>query len=103
VDQEGVMRRGSAGGAQNWRGEAVETADGGGQKSSGEVVKRRREQECGCARGDRRKEKFTRRVPKLKRGVRAGGKQLLVVDSARGSSGGQRRDASTQGGASGVG
>jgi hypothetical protein len=48
------MRRGSAGGARNWRG-AAETADGGGQRSSGEVVERRREQECGCARGDRRR------------------------------------------------
>jgi hypothetical protein len=103
VDQEGAMRCSDAGGARNWRGEAAETADGGGQKSSGEVVERRREQECGCARGDRRKEKFTGRVPKLKRGVRAGGKQLLVVDSARGGSGEQRRDASARGGASGVG
>jgi hypothetical protein len=94
VDQEGAMRCGGAGGARNWRGEAAETADGGGQRSSGEVAERRREQECGCAQGDRRKEKFTGRVLKLKRGVRAGGKQLLVVNSARGGSGGQRRDAS---------
>jgi hypothetical protein len=103
VDQEGAMRRGSAGGARNWRGEAVATADGGGKRSSSEVVERRREQECGCARGNRRKEEFTGRVPKLKRGVRAGGKQLLVVDGARGGSGGKRRDASVRGGASGVG
>jgi hypothetical protein len=103
VDQEGAMRRGGAGGARNWRGEAAETAVGGGQRSSSEVVKRRREQECGCARGDRRKEKFTGHIPKLKRGVRAGGKQLLVVDGARGGSGGQRRKASARGGASGVG
>jgi hypothetical protein len=73
-----------------------------GQRSSDEVVERRREQECGCARGDRRKEKFTGRVPKLKRGVQAGGKQLLVVDGMRGGSGGQRRDAFARGGASGV-
>jgi hypothetical protein len=78
-------------------------ADGGGQSSSGEVVEWGKEQECGCARGKRRKEKFTGRIPKLKRGVRAGGKQLLAVNSARGSSGGHRRDASAQGGASGVG
>jgi hypothetical protein len=103
VDQEGAMRCSSAGGAQNWRGETAETADGGGQRSSGEVVERRREQECGCARGDRRKKKFTGRVPKLKRGVWAGDKQLLVVDDARGGSGGQRHDASARGGASGVG
>jgi hypothetical protein len=30
VDQEWAMRRGGAGGARNWRGEAAETADGGG-------------------------------------------------------------------------
>jgi hypothetical protein len=41
VDQEGAMRCGGAGGAQNWRGEAAETADGSGQRSSGEVVERR--------------------------------------------------------------
>jgi hypothetical protein len=63
VDQEGAMRCGGAGGVRNWRGEAAETADGGGQRSSGEVVERRREQECGCARGDRRKEKFTSVFP----------------------------------------
>jgi hypothetical protein len=40
---------------------------------------------------------------KLKRGTRAGGKQLLAVDGARGDSGGQRGDASVLGGASGVG
>jgi hypothetical protein len=45
-------------------------------------------------RGDRRKEKFTGHVPKLKRGMQAGGKQLLVVDGLRGGLGGQRRDAS---------
>jgi hypothetical protein len=56
-----------------------------------------------CARGDRRKKKFAGRVPRLKRGMRAGGKQLLVVDGARGGSGGQRRDASARGGTSGVG
>jgi hypothetical protein len=43
VDQEGAMRHSSAGGARNWRGEAAETADGGGQRSSGEVVEWRRE------------------------------------------------------------
>jgi hypothetical protein len=102
VDQEGAMRCGGAGAARNWR-EATDTADGSGQRSSGEVVERRREQDCGCARGNRRKEKFTGHVSKLKRGVRAGSKQLLVVDDARGGSGGQRRNASTRGGASGVG
>jgi hypothetical protein len=51
VDQEGAMRRGGAGGARNWRGGVAETADGGGQRSSGEVVQRRRELECGCAQG----------------------------------------------------
>jgi hypothetical protein len=45
------------------------TADGGGQRSSGEVVERIREQECGCARGNERKEKFIGRVPTLKRGA----------------------------------
>jgi hypothetical protein len=54
-------------------------------------------------RGDRRKEEFTGHVPKLKRGMRAGGKQLLVVDGACCGSGGQRHDASARGGASGVG
>jgi hypothetical protein len=48
VDQEGAMRRGGAGGVRNWRGETAETADGGGQRSSGEVVEWRREQEYGC-------------------------------------------------------
>jgi hypothetical protein len=53
--------------------------------------------------GDRRKKKFTRRIPKLKRGARAGGKQLLAVDGARGDSGGRRRrNASARGGASRV-
>jgi hypothetical protein len=97
------MRRGGAGGARNWRGGAAETADGGGQRSSGEVVERGKEPQCGCARGKRRKEKFTRHVPKLKRGVRAGGKQLLAVDGARGGSGGQRCYAFARGGASRVG
>jgi hypothetical protein len=81
----------------------AEMADGGGQRSSDEVVERRREHECRCVRGDRRKEKFTGRVPKLKRGVWVGGKQLLVVNGACGSSNGQRCDASARGGASGVG
>jgi hypothetical protein len=40
---------------------------------------------------------------KVKRGKRAGGKQLLAVDGARGGSGGQRDDASARGGASGIG
>jgi hypothetical protein len=97
------MRRGGAGGARNWRGGAAETADGGGKRSSGEVVERGKEQECGCGRRDRRKEKFARRVPKLKRGMRAGDKQLLLVDGARGGSCGQRCNASTRGGASGLG
>jgi hypothetical protein len=79
------------------------TADIGGQRSSSEVVEREKKQECGCARGKRRKEKFTGHVPKLKRGVRAGGKQLLAVDSARGGSGGRQCNASVRGGASGVG
>jgi hypothetical protein len=30
VDQEGAMRCGGAGAARNWRGEVVETVDGGG-------------------------------------------------------------------------
>jgi hypothetical protein len=47
--------------------------------------------------------KFTGCVPKPKRGVQAGGKQLLVVDGARGGSGGQQRDVSVRGGASVVG
>jgi hypothetical protein len=95
--QEGAMRCGGAGGARNWRGGAAEAADGGGQRSSGEVVERGKEQECGFARGNRRREKFTACIPKPKRGARAGGKQLLAVDSARGGSGGQRRDASARG------
>jgi hypothetical protein len=78
------------------------TADDGGQRSSDEVVERRREQECRCARGKRRRKKFTGRVPILKRGARAGGKQLLAVDGERGGSGGQWRDASVRGGTSGV-
>jgi hypothetical protein len=101
--QEGVVKCGGVGGSRNWRGGAAETANGSGQRSSGEVVERGKEQECGCARGNRRKEKFTGCVPKLKRGARAGGKQLLAVDSARGGSGRQRRNASVRGGASGVG
>jgi hypothetical protein len=71
-------------------------ADAGGQRSSGEVVERGKEQECECVRGKRRKEKFTGCVPKLKRGVRA-------VNDARGGSGGRRCNASARGGASGVG
>jgi hypothetical protein len=55
-----------------------------------------------CARGNRRKKKFTRRVPELKRGARVGGKQLLAVNGARGGSGGQRRNASARGGSIGV-
>jgi hypothetical protein len=47
--------------------------------------------------------KFTGRVPKPKRGARAGGKQLLVVDGTRGGLGEQRRDVSARGGSSGVG
>jgi hypothetical protein len=47
-----------------------------------------------CARGDRRKEEFTGRIPKLKRGMRVGGKQVLAVDGARGGKGEQRCDAS---------
>jgi hypothetical protein len=39
------VRCGGAGGARNWRGGAAETADGGGQRSSGEVVERGKEQE----------------------------------------------------------
>jgi hypothetical protein len=97
------MRRGGAGGARNWRGGAAETTDGGGPRSSGEVVEWRKEQECGCAREDRRKEEFTRRVPKLKGGVRVSGKLLLVVDGARGGSGGRRCNVSARGGAIGVG
>jgi hypothetical protein len=88
--QEGAVKCGSAGGARNWRGGAAEMADGGGQRSSGEVVERGKEQECRCAQGDRRKEKFIGRVLKLKRGARAGTKQLLAVDGARGGSGGRR-------------
>jgi hypothetical protein len=76
-------------------------ADSVGQRSSGEVVERGKEQECGCTRGDKRKEKFTGRIPKLKRGARAGSKQLLAIDGARCGSGGQRHDVSTRG-ASGV-
>jgi hypothetical protein len=102
VDQEGAMRRGGAGGARNWRGGAAETADSGGQRSSSEVVERAKEQDCGCARGKRRKEKFTGHVTKLKRGMRAGGKQLLAVNGAHGGSSGHWRDASARGGSSGV-
>jgi hypothetical protein len=54
-------------------------------------------------RGNRRREKFTGHVPKTKRGTRVGGKQLLVVDGVRGSSGRQRHDAFSRGGASRVG
>jgi hypothetical protein len=55
-----------------------------------------------CARGNRRKKKFTGCIPELKRGVRAGGKQRLAVNGARGGSGGRRHNASARGGASGV-
>jgi hypothetical protein len=51
VDQEGAMRCSGAGGAQNWRGGAAETTDGSGQRSSGEVVERGKEQECGAREG----------------------------------------------------
>jgi hypothetical protein len=34
-------------------------------------------------RGDRRKEKFTGHVPKLKRGAQVGSKQLLAIDGAK--------------------
>jgi hypothetical protein len=89
VGQEGAMRCSGAGGAQNWRRGAVEVPDGDGQRSSGKVVERGKERECGCARGNRRREKFTGRIPNLKRGTRVGSKQLLAVDSARdGSAGG---------------
>jgi hypothetical protein len=97
------VRCSGAGGARNWRGGAAEAADSGRQRSSSEVVERRKEQECGCMRGNKRRDKFTGRVPKPKRGTRAGGKQLLVVDGARGGSSGQQRDASARGGASGYG
>jgi hypothetical protein len=40
--QEGAVRCGGAGGARNWRGGVVKVADGGGQRSSGKVVERRR-------------------------------------------------------------
>jgi hypothetical protein len=82
------VRCGGAGGARSWRGGAAEAADGGGQRSSGEVVERRREQECWCARGNKRRMKFTGCVPRPKGGTWAGGKQLLVVDGVRGGSGG---------------
>jgi hypothetical protein len=49
-----------------------------------------------CARGNKRKETFTGRIPKLKRGAQ------LAVDGERGGSGGRRRNASARGGASGV-
>jgi hypothetical protein len=102
TDQEEAMGCGGAGGARNWRGGAAEAADGGGQWSSGEVVERGEEQECDAREGNRRKKKFTGRVPELKRGARVGGKQLLAVDGTRGGSGGRRRNASVRGGASGV-
>jgi hypothetical protein len=54
-------------------------------------------------RGNGGKEKFPRCVPTLKRGARAGGKQLRAVDGARGGSGERRRDAFARGEASGVG
>jgi hypothetical protein len=55
-----------------------------------------------CARGDRRKKKFTGHVLELKRGTWASSKQLLAVDGARGGSGGKQREACARGGASGV-
>jgi hypothetical protein len=48
ADQKGAVRCGGAGGARNWSGGAAETADSGGQRSSGEVVERGEEQECGA-------------------------------------------------------
>jgi hypothetical protein len=42
VGKEGAVRCGGAGGARNWRGGAAQAVDGGGQRSSGEVVERRR-------------------------------------------------------------
>jgi hypothetical protein len=64
------VRCGGAGGVRDWRGGVAEVADHDGQRSSGKVVKRRREEECGCARGNKRRMKFTGRVPKPKRGTR---------------------------------
>jgi hypothetical protein len=51
VGQKGAVRCGDAGGARNWRGGSVETADGDGQRISSEVVERSREQECGACKG----------------------------------------------------
>jgi hypothetical protein len=51
ADQEEAMRCGSASGAQNWRGGAAEMADGGAQRSSGEVVERGKEQDCDAREG----------------------------------------------------
>jgi hypothetical protein len=41
--QEGAVRCSGAGGAWNWRGGAAKAADSGGQRSSGDVVERRKE------------------------------------------------------------
>jgi hypothetical protein len=49
--EERAVRCRGAGEARNWRGGAAETADGSGQRSSDEVVKRSREQECGACEG----------------------------------------------------
>jgi hypothetical protein len=51
VGLEGAVRCGGAGGARNWGGGAVEMADSGGQRSSGEVVERGKEQEYGAREG----------------------------------------------------
>jgi hypothetical protein len=93
VGQEGAVRCGGAGGARNWRGGAAEAVDGSGQRSSGKVVKRRRKKNrnAGARKG-------------IEEGRSSlGGKQLLMVDGARGGSGEQWCDASARGGASGVG
>jgi hypothetical protein len=59
VGLEGAVTCGSAGGAQNWRGGAAETADGGGQRSCGEVVERGiKEQECGAREGIKEKRRL---------------------------------------------
>jgi hypothetical protein len=58
VDQKGAVRCGGAGGARNWRGGAAEMADGGGQRSSGEVVERGKEQECGAREGIKEKRRL---------------------------------------------
>jgi hypothetical protein len=88
-----LERRSGGGGERRWIEELWQSSR----------AEKEKEQEVGCARGNRRRENFTRRVPKSKRGTRAGGKQLLAVDGTRGGSGGQRRDAFARGGGSGVG